>query len=210
MLSSIVEIIQVRSNAKVSHASNSNFHIYDDWTECENPMKWFDSSSYLSDYHDMGYPRVVSFNWHPSSSLGKGKRKRKKEGEQYATRLRRKRPQEERKKADRLLSLSFSSLHSAPLRPHPLAVSLLKNAFTEHSSSSNFSSGSYFSSYLSLPCKRSISFAPIHPPTYLPSMQLRFCSSHFLSERTGKSPRLTVEELSCQRLEKLAEAEWHA
>ena len=105
------------------------------------------------------------------------------------------------------LSLSFSSLHSAPLRPHPLAVSLLKNAFTEHSSSSNFSSGSYFSSYLSLPCKRSISFAPIHPPTYLPSMQLRFCSSHFLSERTGKSPRLTVEELSCQRLEKLAEAE---
>ena len=121
MLSSIVEIIQVRSNAKVSHASNSNLHIYADWTECKNPMEWINSSSYLSEYHDRGYPRVVPFNWHPSSSLGKGKRTRKKEGEQYATRLRQKKDHK-KKESRSSLSLSFflflpsTLLHSAHIR----------------------------------------------------------------------------------------------
>ena len=119
MLTSIVEIVQVRSNAKVSDASNANFHIYEDWTECENAMEWLDCSSHFPDYHDRGYPWVASFNWHHSSSLCRGKRKRKKTGNN----MRRAYVEKDHKKKESTsfpsLSLFFFArtlLHSAHIR----------------------------------------------------------------------------------------------
>lgn len=138
-------------------------------------------------------------------------KKEEKDGKQYATRLRRKRPQEERKHVVSLSLSLFLRSHSAPLRPHPLDDSLLKNACSEHFSSSRFSSSSYFPSYLLSSYKRNISFAPIF--IRLP-ISLQYSSDSvqaiFRSERTDKSPRLPVEELSCQFPKKLAEAERHA